>query len=57
MKKILFTLSAIALLVTIGAPLLNAAGKLEAGVMKNLMLTATIVWFIVWPAAIQNKAS
>jgi len=57
MKKILFALSALALLVTIGAPVLTAAGKLDADMMKNLMLAATIVWFIVWPAAIRSKAS
>ncbi len=57
MKKILFALSALALLVTIGAPVLTAAGKLDADMMKNLMLAATIVWFIVWPAASRSKAS
>jgi hypothetical protein len=57
MKKILFALSAVALLLTIVSPLLNAAGKLDQDVMKHLMLAATILWFIVWPAAIQDKAS
>jgi hypothetical protein len=57
MKKILYTLSAAALLVTIACPLLNAAGKLDATLMKNLLLGSTILWFVVWPAAIRGKAS
>ena len=57
MKKILFALSAVALLLTIVSPLLNAAGKLDPEIMKHLMLASTILWFIVWPAAIRGKAS
>lgn len=56
MKKILFALSAIALLLTIASPALNAAGKLDADVMKHLMLGATILWFIVWPASLGMKS-
>jgi|688.fasta_scaffold51693_5 hypothetical protein len=57
MKKTLYALSAAALLVTIACPVLNAAGKLDASLMKNLLLATTILWFIVWPAAIRGKAS
>lgn len=57
MKKILFALSALALILTIVPPILTAAGKLDAVVMKNLLLAATVVWFIVWPAAIREKKS
>lgn len=57
MKKILYALSAIALLITIASPVLNAAGKLDAALMKNLLLASTVVWFVVWPAAIRSKAS
>lgn len=57
MKKILFALSAIALLITIASPALNAAGKLDATLMKNLLLGSTFLWFIVWPAAIRGEAS
>jgi hypothetical protein len=57
MKKILFALSAIALLLTIVPPLLTAAGKLDTGMMKNILLVSTILWFAVWPMAIKEKKS
>ena len=55
MKPLLFSLSAAALLLTMIAPLLNASGKLDAPLMKHLLLAATLLWFIVWPAAIRQK--
>lgn len=57
MKKILFALSAFALLLTVVPPVLTAAGKLDAALMKDLLLGATVLWFIVWPAALRDKAS
>lgn len=56
MKKILLALSALALILTIVPPILTAAGKLDADMMKNLLLAATAVWFIVWPAAIRERS-
>jgi hypothetical protein len=56
MKKTLYALSATALLITIASPALNAAGKLDAAHMKNLLLASTILWFVVWPAAIRSKS-
>jgi hypothetical protein len=53
MKKLLYGLSALLLLLTIGPAILNAAGKMDAGLMKSIMLAATILWFIVWPAALR----
>ena len=56
MKKTLYAMSATALLITIASPALNAAGKLDAAHMKNLLLASTILWFVVWPAAIRSKS-
>jgi hypothetical protein len=56
MKNTLWILSAAALLLTIVPPLLVAAGSMDAPLMKNLMLAATVGWFIVWPLAIRCRA-
>ena len=56
MKKILLFLSAVALFLTIIPPILTAMGRLDAGLMKDLLLGATLLWFAVWPVAIRSKA-
>jgi len=57
MKTLLWILSAVALLLTIVPPAMVAAGSMEAPLMKNLMLAATVFWFIVWPVAIRSRSA
>jgi hypothetical protein len=52
MKPLLLGLSALALLLSIVPPVLTAAGKLDAELMKQLLLAGTVLWFVVWPAAL-----
>lgn len=54
MKPLLWAVSGLALLLTIVPPALFAAGSIAETPMKNLMLGATVLWFIVWPLAIRR---
>lgn len=56
MKTPLWILSALALLLTIIPPVLVAAGSMDATLMKQMMLGATVLWFIVWPLALREPS-
>ena len=51
MKALLYSISALALALTIGAPMLLLGRCIDEELMKQLMLLGTAVWFISWPMA------
>lgn len=54
MKNLLYAVSLLALLTTIGAPLLFLNRQVDEGTMKLLLLGATACWFIAWPLATRS---
>jgi hypothetical protein len=50
MRRTLQSISALALLGTIGPPVLFLAGNLELAAMKGWMAVATLAWFVATPA-------
>lgn len=49
MKPVLILISSITLLVTLAAPLLSLAGKLDFETMRLLLLISAIIWLVVTP--------
>jgi len=49
MRRALQTVSALALLATIGPPVLFLTGGLELAAMKGWMAVATLAWFVATP--------
>ena len=49
MKSILKSVSALALIGTIGPPVLYLLGRMDAGPMKWWMVISTVVWFVATP--------
>ena len=49
MRKILQLLSCIALVVTLTPAIMFMAGSMELDMVKTLMTSGTILWFIVTP--------
>jgi hypothetical protein len=58
MKKLLMMVSAVALVLVIGPPLLYLAGGagLAKGTMNTLMLVGTILWFVSAPFWMGRKS-
>ncbi len=51
MRPILQIISILALLGTIGPPLIFLVGGMDVDAVKRLMLIATVLWFVVAPFA------
>jgi len=57
MRRALQAVSALALLATIGSPVLFLAGGLELAAMKGWMAVATLAWFVATPAWMEKVES
>ncbi|MCS7337784.1 MAG: hypothetical protein NZ739_06040 [Verrucomicrobiae bacterium] len=57
MKRIAQALSAIALIGTIGPPVLFFADRLDLGTAQQWMLAATVLWFVTAPIWMEHKTT
>ena len=56
MKRIAQILSGLALVGTMGPPLLFFAGRLDLAAMQGWMLAAALVWFAATPFWMEHRA-